>query len=178
MMIPPYSSSQRQVRSTNASRPSSKRSSPPAAANARSPRAPRWTAGRGPGCHNVSKPRIRCQRTSTSWIDASAAAHVQAAGTLGGGSAIENAPSRSPPRRPVQALLLPGALPDCSTPRAGRADPWRDSREGGLHLPQREAPRAYRTAKTILEAAPSFTMRGRATYRWKPGVWSARSTTA
>ncbi len=66
-MVPPDSSFHSQTLATKSSRPMSARLTP-CSASCRSTTIcvamPAWSV---PGCHSVSKPRIRCQRTRMSW---------------------------------------------------------------------------------------------------------------
>jgi hypothetical protein len=89
MITPPYSRSQAQTRSTNASRPISCRDVPSLRSSFSTTAwvaIPAWSK---PGCQSALKPRMRCQRTSVSWsAPLSAWPMCSAPVTLGGGTAI------------------------------------------------------------------------------------------
>ena len=90
MIVAPYCSRQLHTRSRNASRPSSSRLVPSAAA-ARSTcvcvAIPAWSV---PRIHFVRRPRIRWWRTSASWIEPFSAWPMCSAPVMfGGGIAIE-----------------------------------------------------------------------------------------
>ena len=134
MMIPPYSSSQRQVRSTNASRPSSKRFVPsgrPLPLDHRVHRDRGVVVSRLPERVEASHPVPADEHVLGRGVER--VAHVQVPGDVGLGSAIENVssrvaarpPGRGPPSSQVRCQRLLDAL------RAGRADPWRGRLWGG-----------------------------------------------
>ena len=101
MIVRPVVSSQLHVRSRNASRPISCRDVPSAMSCFSTTFCVEMPAWSYPGCHSVSKPRIRCQRISTSWIDPlSAWPMCSSPVTFGGGTQITNDSSR---RRPAPA---------------------------------------------------------------------------
>jgi hypothetical protein len=89
MITPPYSRSHSQTRSTNASRPRSKRVVPSFRSSFSTTAwvaIPAWSY---PGCQSALKPRMRCQRMRTSWIEPfSAWPMCSAPVTFGGGTTI------------------------------------------------------------------------------------------
>ncbi len=101
MIVFPVSSSQRHVRSRNASRPISRREVPSATSCFSITFCVEMPAWSYPGCQSVSKPRMRCQRISTSWIEPFSACPMWSSPvTFGGGTQITNESSR---RRPAPA---------------------------------------------------------------------------
>ena len=101
MIVRPVASSHSHVRATNASRPMSWRLWPSEASCFSTTfwvEMPAWSY---PGCQRVSKPRIRCQRISTSWIEPFSACPMWSSPvTFGGGTQMTNVSSR---RRPAPA---------------------------------------------------------------------------
>ena len=89
MIVPPVVCSHSQTRSRNASRPISWRVVPSLRSSFSTTACVAMPAWSKPGCQSASKPRIRCQRVSTSWIDPFRAWPMWSAPvTFGGGTAI------------------------------------------------------------------------------------------
>ncbi len=98
MIVRPVSSSHRHVRSRNASRPISWREVPSATSCFSTTFCVEIPAWSYPGCQSVSKPRIRCQRTRTSWIEPlSAWPMCSSPVTFGGGTQITKVSGRRAP---------------------------------------------------------------------------------
>ena len=94
MIVFPVASRCFQTRSTNASRPSSLRDVPSSTSCFSTTFCVAMPAWSYPGCQSVSKPRIRCQRISRSWIEPfSAWPMCSAPVTFGGGTQMTNVSS-------------------------------------------------------------------------------------